>query len=68
MKPTVGRIVHYYSPIAGGPHAAIVVAVHPSGRVDLTVFESKLPPASVERVPQNHAGEDGWGWCWPPRT
>jgi len=44
MKPTIGRIVHYYDNMnKRGPHAAIVVQVTtgellPEQRIDLQVF------------------------------
>lgn len=68
MKPTVGRIVHFYPRglLGGaGPCAAIVTAVHKDDTVDLTVFRSGgMPEMPIERVGTN---ADDRSWAWPPR-
>lgn len=72
MKPTIGRIVHYYPAVGVQPSAAIVTGVYRNPRmVDLQVFP-RLGP-SLERLaifggegdgPGSRSG--GW-WSWPPR-
>lgn len=77
MKPTVGRIVHYYvedphkqtSGMGQGPYAAIVTRVHSDVIVDLMV----LQPADVRHagnvIKLEEAAEDSASyWMWPPRA
>ncbi len=66
MKPTVGRIVHYYGSDDGTPIAAIVTEVSPGGEtVGLSCFrgESRWAEADVRhsKLPQARH------WTWPPR-
>jgi hypothetical protein len=76
MKPTVGRIVHYFiedanrqTPGMGqGPYAAIITRVHSDVVVDLMV----LQPADVRHagsvIKLEEASEDSVNyWTWPPR-
>lgn len=81
MKPTVGRIVHYYGAglFGSGPYAATVVFVHSDGSVNLNVMHSHnssfgdRTSTIFERV---HQGQEPSGggtfatntWYWPPRT
>ncbi|MDP3768205.1 MAG: hypothetical protein Q8S13_09330 [Dehalococcoidia bacterium] len=73
MKPTVGQIVHYYQDDRT-PLAAIITAVDPVNRVQLTVFWPRDAPFPVRdhhgnistRVPFAEAPTPGH-WSWPPR-
>lgn len=74
MKPTVGRIVHYYSETADEelnkkPHAALVVHVYanPDAYVGLQVF-ARLPKEYDMRTsaPFSETPKPGH-WSWPPR-
>ncbi len=76
MKPTVGRIVHFYDHTrprdasgTPGPFAAIVTAVE-GDAVALTIFPVGYPPASVEgvrNVYDDSAVAAGIWWTLPPR-
>lgn len=75
MKPSVGRIVHFYAPAKenpdGNPFAALVTAVWSGPEaaddvVDLVTFG----PGSIyfhTRV-RPRVDADAGGWEWPPRT
>lgn len=69
QKPTVGRIVHYYSTEAdikdGEPIAALIVSTFGEGIVALTLF---LPNGLAwEEAPFSEAPRPGH-WSWPPRV
>lgn len=72
MKPTVGRIVHYYPPEdpLGRAKPAIITEVHNNNRVDLEVFglaTAKLR-TTVPMLPDDALGVPMSGhWNWPPR-
>lgn len=72
MKPSIGRIVHYF-PIQGGdPLPAIIVYVHPTDgeEVDLQVFTDQKTPSvffAPEVLRRSHA-EENHCWDWPPRV
>jgi len=64
MKPTIGRIVHFHSPVWPQAQAAIITCVNDDDTVDLTVFWHKHSPSTVVSVPY----ETGYQhWTWPPR-
>lgn len=79
MKPTVGRIVHFYTTVpdlqsngAGeGPYAAIITQVFANGEdayANLKVFRpfgSDLDVGSVRH--KDFDGDTGRCWVWPPR-
>lgn len=69
MKPTVGRIVHYYdSKSRNAPLAAIITAVHDDRCVNLTVFGNQFTHFGLMHltsVVQSEAPTDG-AWTWPP--
>jgi hypothetical protein len=79
MKPTVGRIVHYYSRECPAgetptPQAAIITAVHETDEriVDLCVFGGDYGMRGTTRVPGGDAETFKPGgalpcWTWPPR-
>ena len=73
MKPTVGRIVHFYAPSGcvgpeslSGPYAALVTGVNDDASINLTTFGptgSIYPQLRIE-----HADTPTPGcWNWPPR-
>ncbi len=74
MKPTIGRIVHYFplsfekdgiTQKAGNPAAAIIVFVHDDGTVNLQVFFTVSEGTAFYRhVPQ---GNRPCHWNWPKR-
>ncbi len=74
VKPTVGRIVHFYEapdhPGERGPYAAIVTGVEEdSGLVSLHVFK---PGTDVLRFHVTTPADDEYAalgecWVWPPR-
>ncbi len=76
MKPTIGRIVHFYNRNGEGPIAAIVTSVDPNtGLPGLFVFPTAISAPSmemeVEEVATTEAGASfpvGRGWCWPPKV
>lgn len=81
MRPTVGRIVHYFDPTTSRPEeepqrgawdwgscrAAIITRVHADDCVNLTVFDDFIgEPQSVTSV--EFRDEPEAGCCmWPPR-
>jgi hypothetical protein len=75
-KPTVGRIVHFYSKIprmqwnnAGeGPYAAIITHVNSDGSVNLFVFGNCqiMPEYKELAVPEGNGQYQACWWCWPP--
>lgn len=79
MKPSVGRIVHFFEAATDEPHAALIVRVDDAdkGVVTLCVFPRNGTPEGknthrVFLVPQTDATPNGYGrergWAWPPRT
>lgn len=71
QKPSVGRIVHYYSygtPRGGfksAPRAAIVVEVHSDTEVTVCV----LNPSGIFFNKVAYSAEPKAGcWSWPPRV
>lgn len=74
-KPSVGRIVHFYSETADEglnkiPHAAIITYVYdnPDLYVGLTVFARGIKEYDV-RVSAPFSEEPKPGhWTWPPRA
>lgn len=79
MKPTVGRIVHFYTSQPQhqsggkgiGPYAAIITSVHSDSCVDVAVFKAGLGggTVSVTSVTDGLPTKDmqGNAWAWPPR-
>jgi len=74
MKPTVGRIVHFYNEAYGedehnwagcGPYAAIVAQVHSDSCASLVVFPAFSPMFQEGSVSEGAPGS-GRYWCWPP--
>ncbi len=70
MKPSIGRIVHYYTLQDATPRAAIISAVYEDGTVGLWTFPD---PAlcngigSAVAVPYAEAYAPGC-WSWPPKV
>lgn len=74
MKPTVGRIVHFYTDLVDnqnkpGPYAATIAAVHSDTCVTLSVLmpwrHDVFVASSAQR--KDVAGGQGSYWEWPPR-
>lgn len=65
MKPSIGRIVHYFADDSDLPHAAIVTRVHSEQCVDLHVWSQEGTQFGMTSVP-NYPG--GPRWEWPPRV
>ncbi len=79
MKPTVGRIVHYYTTeganhngVGPGPYAAIITQVF-GGAADGVFVNLKVLPPFAETFDsgsvrhRESAANDGRWWEWPPR-
>lgn len=79
MKPTVGRIVHFYSSqpadqansAGNGPYAAIITQVWSDTCVNLVVFGGdgsvKCFTSVTDHLPEDVANMQGRAWQWPPR-
>lgn len=65
MKPSIGRIVHYYVNEYPKARAAIITEVNKHDGVNLTVFDSGYTFFVYDIHHVSDAG-DGW-WDWPPR-
>lgn len=79
IKPTVGRIVHYYPPkeyahhtpgqtlLAGQPHAAIIATVWSDVCVNLMVIDRNGVPFGLTSVSllqdDEQPGENHFGYC-----
>lgn len=69
MKPTIGRIVHYFEPGSDVPQAAIITQVHSDVCVNLRVFHDgeRFPRVtSVEQATSDNS--ENCRWEWPPRV
>lgn len=73
-RPSVGRIVHYRVSTDGPCLAAIVVAVHPTGNVNLAVFDEAadlVDRHGIEKAADTASGAPetiGGVWHWPERV
>lgn len=79
MKPTVGRIVHYYprawqreawNLAPGAPVPAIITAVWDDACVNLHVLpdgSGTYWETSVPRFELSEGGDKEFAWDWPPR-
>ena len=79
-KPSVGRIVHFFSRVRGdqfngggdGPYAAIVTQVFDGPYVNLKVLPSMAEPSDVGSVSPGHAvdktADHARWWEWPPKV
>jgi len=79
MKPTVGRIVHYYTTSEGlhyngvgeGPYAALITQVF--GEADDSYANLRVFPPFAESFDSGSVrhkdfdGDTGRYWVWPPR-
>lgn len=66
MQPTVGRIVHYRASAEGACLAALVTAVHPTGNVNLAVFDEDADMLQRYGIEESIDTEGG-AWHWPER-
>ncbi len=67
MKPTVGRIVHYYED-GQGPFAATVTAVHDNTYCTLAILKPRQTSVyAANCAMQNVALSGADYWEWPPR-
>jgi hypothetical protein len=67
MKPTIGRIVHYYSETDQEPFAALVTAVLSGHLVTLTVFPPNTDMFTIDGASFSEAPTPRH-WTWPPRV
>lgn len=73
LKPSVGRIVHFFTNIpvySNGddvPVAAMITRVHSDMIVDLSVFPSDREMRLFGRVVYSPTGNSNC-WRWPPRV
>jgi len=69
VRPSVGRIVHYRMTRGGPCLAALIVAVHPTGNVNLTVFDEDGDTDARHGIADD-VGDAGAGgrWHWPERV
>lgn len=71
MQPTVGRIVHFFTPDSPEPRAAIILAAQdPSGRYGtskLEVFGTHEIVENVLYIEKRADDSPNW-WAWPPRV
>lgn len=77
MKPSVGRIVHYYSyGTPGGEYkpecrAAIVTAIHGPDASGEVISLAVMNPTGMffnQRVQEGDPGHSAGTWHWPERT
>ena len=71
LKPTVGRVLHYYASEGEGlpmgvPHAAIVASVRGEDRVSLAVFDDCGRPLGRQNVRLVESVLQVPCCCWPP--
>lgn len=75
MKPTVGRIVHFYRAMLGaadgvfeGPWPAIVVQVHGEHCVSLHAWKrDNIQEFASSVMHKDLVGDASTYWEWPPR-
>ena len=70
MKPTIGRIVHYWQAAPGvEPVPAIIVYVWSDDCINLRIFRDS-PATDDEHVTSVTRCDQGdkWGWDWPARA
>jgi hypothetical protein len=74
MKPSVGRIVHFWSPDAEAmgyvnePVPAIITSVLNDDVVSLVVFRDGMDPVPQQNVTFSEDESGGIRWFWPPRV
>lgn len=74
MKPSIGRIVHYYESPTAQPLAAIITAVWSHSCVNLAIFNASgqpqsQPPTSITLVADGAERSSSGRCCtWPPRV
>jgi len=64
MKPSIGRIVHFYTDDRHEP--AIITRVWSDTCVNLKVLPDCAAPFDQTSVCLNDASSSSW-WSWPPR-
>lgn len=72
MKPSIGRIVHYYPQGSNrAPRAAIITQVHGDFCVNLQAFPASEFPSELTSVTEGDADQSDPSsdtWRWPPRV
>lgn len=72
MKPTVGRIVHYFEKPTAAPLAATVTGTYDDETLDLDVHQrptSKKHKASMlSMMKVEPATDEHGGWAWPVQS
>lgn len=68
MKPTVGRVVHFYEDDQG-PFAALVTGVYANGSCMLAVFKpAHTSIYAIACYEKGATGSEHCYWTWPPRA
>lgn len=70
MKPSIGRIVHFWDARAKEPLPAMIGKVHSDTCVSLTVFDPFRPEGffNATSVGSKETMAGGRYWVWPPRV
>lgn len=68
MLPSIGRVVHFHE--EGGPYAALITAVNPSGTVELVTFgkNSVYFQHNVQGWFVQEETPPRGTWTWPPKV
>lgn len=66
MKPSVGRIVHYFTD-GDGMAPAVITRVCSDTCVNLKVLPDGARPFDETSVELDNAASSSW-WSWPPRV
>lgn len=70
MKPSIGRIVHFYLGNSKEPLPAIITRVWTDTTVNLVVFGIHHAPSAeyTSIVYSEQPEENTLSWCWPPKV
>lgn len=70
MRPSIGRVVHFYEALGCPPRPAFVMDVHEHDTVDLVIFTLPTYGETSQwcfAVPFSEEPQTGC-WGWPPRV
>jgi hypothetical protein len=69
MKPSIGRVVHYYAS-AGQvkPFAALITDVHSDTCINVAGFNNGNTQFGQTSVCYNEDPTSGMRWVWPPKV
>ena len=69
MKPSIGRIVHYWDGDLAEPSPAIITKVWSDECINLKVFRDGVDSSEcVTSVPLLHEAKLSMFWSWPERV